>query len=167
MRKTRVQIRPWALRCEKPTVNEHRTSKRSIPSGIERSHNPAIIPAIKPRLGNTCRRYASSKELVQPMWRLEPQEIREKYPKRRVHHQSFNLLRVLERRAEKGKVKSHVDDLKNKTNGAVRGQNGMTSLKKRPSIPTYVFLPPLVFAKMTKLRSMWKSDGEAQKLTCD
>lgn len=64
------------------------------------------------------------------MRRFEPQEIREKYRKDRVRYQSFNLLRVLERSAGEGKVKSHVEDLKNKTNGPVRGQNGMTRLKK-------------------------------------
>ena len=55
------------------------------------------------------------------MWRLEPQDIREEYPKRRVRHQSSNLLRVLERRAEKGKVKSHVDSLKNRNKRSSEG----------------------------------------------
>jgi hypothetical protein len=61
---------------------------------------------------------------------------------------SIIFWRVLERRAEKGKVKSHVDHLKNKNKrSSEEPERHDKTEKKDPQFPLTCFSPPLVFAK--------------------
>jgi len=70
-------------------------------------------------------------------------------------------LRVLERRAEKGKFKSHVDDLKNKNNQSGEEPEQHDKTEKR-TLNSHLRLSPFArFCKADEALHVWKSDGEA------